>query len=299
MIKFIKIKYLYLLLVLLIGCESENIPHDRMLSSDFLTIATFNIEWLGDNINDRIDRDPADYQLIAEIIKKTNTDIIALQEIENENALRLLARHLPGFKYHVGKKGGKQNIGLLYKKNLKIKIMGEYDPVIVEEGKTRPGLVFECKAGNFDFIGMVVHYKSTSKYDDTKDKVQKSRKLRAKQIEKTYNWADSILRNTKENDIIILGDFNDTPVRKKDNLFAVFKNDTNFIFLTENLKSCKYPTAYSIDHILVSTSTFKRYVNHSLRIFDFRSILTDEEAKKISDHCPVSAKFNLSIPDND
>jgi endonuclease/exonuclease/phosphatase family metal-dependent hydrolase len=299
LIKLINTKYIFCLLAFLIGCSNGDFPEVSKSPSKNLTVATFNVEWLGDMVNDRVDRIPEDYKLIADIIIKSDADIIALQEIENENALKLLTKHLTGFKYYIGKQGGKQNLGLLYKKDLKIKINGEYTPLIVEEGRTRPGLVFECKAANFDFIGMVVHYKSSSRYDDTKEKVQKSRELRAKQIEKTHIWADSILRNTKEQDIIILGDFNDTPVRKKDNLLAIFKYDTNFIFLTENLKSCKYPTFYSIDHILVSSSANKRYINNSLRSLDFHSILTDEEAKKISDHCPVSAMFDISVHDND
>lgn len=299
MIKLINTKYIFFLLAFIIGCDSGDFPEHSKSHSKTITIATFNVEWLGDMVNDRIDRLPEDYKLIAEIIKKSDADIIALQEIENENALKLLNKHLTGFKYYLGKKGGKQNLGLLYKKELIVKIIGEYTPLIVEQNRTRPGLVFECKAGNFDFIGMVVHFKSSSRYDDTKEKVQKSKELRAKQIEKTHFWADSILRKTKEQDVIILGDFNDTPVRKKDNLLAIFKYDTNFIFLTENLKSCKYPTFYSIDHILVSSSANKRYIKNSLRSLDFRSILTDEETKKVSDHCPVSVMLDITIPDND
>ncbi|MCX7737032.1 MAG: endonuclease/exonuclease/phosphatase family protein [Candidatus Kapabacteria bacterium] len=299
MTKILKTKYLFVLFILFIACKSDELPGDIQKPPKYLTVATFNVEWLGDMVNDRIDRVPEDYKLIAEIIKKSNADLIALQEIENDKALKLLTKYLDGFKYYVGKRGGQQNLGLLYKKNIKVKFVEEYSPLIVEEGRTRPGLIFECKAGNFDFVMMVVHYKSTSRFEDTKEKIQKSKELRAKQIEKSHYWADSILRNTKEQDIIILGDFNDTPVRKKDNLFTVFLQDTNFVFLTQNLKSCKYPTAYSIDHILVSRSINNRYLKNSLQSLDFRSILTDQETKKISDHCPVSVKFDVSLPDND
>ncbi len=292
--------YLFVLLTFILGCNSdESADETKQSPSKYLTVATFNIEWLGDMINDRIDRVPEDYKLIAEIIKKSDADIIALQEIENYKALKLLTKYLPEFESYLGKKGNQQNLGLLYKKNIRVDFIKEYTPLIIEEGRTRPGLVFDCKAGNFDFVMMVVHYKSTSKYEDTKEKIQKSQDLRAAQIQKTHFWADSILRNTKEQDIIILGDFNDTPMRKKNNLFAIFKFDSNFVFLTENLKSCKYPNAYSIDHILVSKTTNSRYIKNSLRSLDFRAILRDQELERISDHCPVSVKFDLTMPDND
>lgn len=295
----IKTKYIFILFILFIACKSNELPGDLQYQPKYLTVGTFNVEWLGDMINDRIDRVPEDYRLIAEIIKKSNVDLIALQEIENDKAIKLLTKYLDGFQYYVGKRGGRQNLGLLYKKKVTVNFVAEYTQLIVEEGRTRPGLIFECKAGNLDFFLMIVHYKSTSRFEDTKEKVQKSKELRAKQIEKSYFWADSILRNTKEQDIIILGDFNDTPVRKKDNLFTLFLKDTNFIFLTQNLKSCKYPTAYSIDHILVSKSLNNRYLKNSLQSLDFRSILTEKESKKISDHCPVSVKFDVVLPDND
>lgn len=292
-------KFIILIALFLFGCKSDSQPGDKNTPKKYLTVATFNVEWLGDMLNDRIDRIPEDYKLIAEIILKTDADIIALQEIENEKAIKLLTNYIKGFRYFVGKKGGKQNLGLLYKKNIEVKNIKEHTPLIVEADRTRPGLIFECKVGNYDFIGMVVHYKSSSRYDDTKEKVMRSRELRAKQIEKTYIWADSILRYSKEQDIIILGDFNDTPIRKKDNLLGKFKYDSNFVFLTENLKSCKYPNAYSIDHILVSRASFTRYLKNSLRSLDFRVILKDYESKKVSDHCPVSVKLDITIPDND
>jgi len=55
----------------------------------------------------------------------------------------------------------------------------------------------------------------------------------------------------------------------------------------------------SIDHILISTSAGTRYLDNSVRMYDFNSSLPDEAAGKVSDHCPVLANFDIKLPDND
>ena len=292
-----KIILFFLLVFWLLSCDDET--STKAATSKYVTIGTFNIAWLGDNINDRIDREKEHYKAIAEIIKNSKMDVIGLQEIENHNAMRNILKYLPDYSYYLGKSGGKQNLAILFRKSISVKYIGEYMPLAVEEGKTRPGLVIECKYGNFDWKMMVVHFKSTSRYDNTKEKQELSRTLREQQAYVVRKWADSVSKKTKEKDIVIVGDFNDTPNRKKNNTLTSLFGDGKYIFLTANMKSCKYKAMYIIDHIVISKSAMKRYLKDSERVYNFFNTYSKEQAESISDHCPVSSVFDVSSQDND
>lgn len=294
--KKISLPLLSTLLLLTISCSHEKI---KSADNKFLTVATFNVEWLGDGVNDRKDRTDADYRLIAEIISQTEADIIALQEIENEEALNLLIEYLPDYNYFIGNEGRQQNVAVLYNKSVTAKFIEEYMPVAIEQGRNRPGLVAEFRRGNFDFLMMVVHFKSTSRFDDTKEKLEHSRDIRLKQSQIVSLWADSVLKHGKEKDLIVLGDFNDTPTRKRYNTMYPLTNNNNLKFLTDSLKSCKYRTMYSIDHFVVTKSAHSRLLEGSVRMYDFRAAIDKNAAKNVSDHCPVIAEFEIESADND
>ncbi len=146
---------------------------------------------------------------------------------------------------------------------------------------------------------MVVHFKATSRFDETPEKLEQSRTLRARQGEIAVAWVDSILKAKNEQDVVVLGDFNDSPLRKKYNTMTAFLSYPDVLFLTENLKSCKYQNAYGIDHIVVTRSLFNRYVQNSTKFFDTFSMFKKEDAERISDHCLILARFDITTPDND
>jgi len=158
------------IVALLFGCTARTPTPTAVL-----TVATFNLEWLGDGINDRKERTEQDLQRMAEVITELNADLIGIQEVENPQALRRLLRYLPGYEGAVGALGKQQNVGLLYRRTVQVQLLGEYTPLIVEPGRTRPGFLAYCRAGNFDFYVMVVHLKSSSRYDSTEELQQRAR----------------------------------------------------------------------------------------------------------------------------
>lgn len=277
------------------SCERKPItPEDKDVR-----VGSFNIAWLGDGQRDRIDRAPEDYKLIAEAIKNSRADILGVQEIENAEALAKVAAHLPDYDFRVGEKGRQQNVGAIFRKDLEVKYLGEYEPISVYPGRLRPGALFEVKKGNFDFIMMVVHFKSTSRWDKTPKKKRESRSIRLRQAEIASRWADSILALGGERDLIVVGDFNETPTRKKFNTMLPIMESPNLIFLTTNLKSCKYKAWYVIDHVVVSPSAKERYEENSEKVHNFYSSLPKKSAKAVSDHCPVTVDFEIVSPDKD
>lgn len=283
-------------LLLLVSC-SNNIPEHKANS---ITIATFNVEWLGDGNGDQKSRSEGDYKRIADVIKKTGADIIACQEIENQVALGRVAKYLPEFNHYVAKPSGAQNLGVLYKSNLSVEVIGNYDPIAIDPKRNRPGLELYVKAGNFDFSMMIVHLKSTSRYDDTEEKRVASVETRLLQAKAIKQWVDEKTQKGKEQDYIILGDYNDAPKREKNGSLGILLSDPNLDFITKDTKSCgKYSDSYTIDNILVSKSALKRCYLESLMTFDFTQSYTKEQLKQLSDHCPVAVQFDTSAPDND
>jgi len=263
-----------------------------------LAVGTFNIAWLGDGINDRENRNEEDYKRIAKVITEVNADIIGLQEIENSAALEKLCQFLSDYKFIIKKSSSEQNVALLYKESIEISAIEEYKPLDVKAGRTRQGLVAYCKKGNFDWTMMIVHLKSTSRYDSTEEMRVESRNVRRLQTKVLSQWIDSIIQK-KEKDIIIVGDFNDFPARKKEPTLNPLLENPNIEFITKERRSCKDEKLFSIDHIVVSQSAKKRFIIGSDGVYNFYASETQENGRKISDHCPIFSRFEITSLDND
>lgn len=268
-------------------------------SADRLTVGTFNIAWLGDGVHDRSERTEDDYRAIAGVIHDMEADIVGLEEIENEAAIGKVLKYLPGYSAHIGTLGREQNVGFLYNNSVEVHLEGEYAPIAIEAGRNRPGLVARCRKGNFDWVMMVVHLKSTSRYDSTEQLRKASFVARSMQAERIVHWADSVRENGAEKDLIIVGDFNDFPLRKTNPTLLPLVADTSLTFLTMNMRSCKNATMYGIDHILISSSLRQRFITGSDRAVNFYATIPEKAAEKISDHCPVTGQFDAAKPDND
>lgn len=294
-----KTQIIILLMLIISSCQLNLQKYTIVPNPNTITIATFNAEWLGDGNDDTKPRSAKDYEKLARVISITNADIIALQEVENENALKMLSNYLENYSFYVSESGGKQNPAYLFNNNLEVRFIGDYSPIDVEPGRTRPGYLVFVRKGNYDFALMNVHFKSTSRYDNTPELKEKSFLLRAKQAKALSNWVDSILTKTIEKDIVITGDFNDNPNRKTNPTLMSLAENTNLIFTTAELHSCKNDKWDCIDHLVVSKSASNRVIPNSLHQINFYQILKQKEAESISDHCPVVISFDIKSPDND
>jgi len=290
--------YCFLLLIIFIqplfGCSNTH-PN-----KDVLTLATFNIAWLGDDKDpETIKRSDEDIARIADIIQETSADVIALQEIENIQAIQRILALLPDYAGVLGTRGKSQNVGFLYKSSIQIQDIGEYLPLAVDPSRNRPGYVIQVKKGNFDCIMMSVHFKSTSRFDSTDELRAESRSMRMEQSKRAIAWMDSILHKQNEKDIFIIGDFNDFPKRAKEPTLKNLSESPLGTFLTGDLKSCKYPHLYAIDHIYASSAASMRFTLGSEHMIDIQSMYPKDVAEKVSDHCPVILQFDITKPDND
>lgn len=252
-----------------------------------ITLGTFNMEWFGDNSpDDRKPRTGTDDALLARLIRDMDADVLALQEIENAEALKRLLRLLPEYRFILGSTGGKQHVGFLYRLPVEIDNVQELAAIAVEEGRTRAGLLVRCGIGQTHWLMLVVHLKATSRADSTPALESRSRELRRLQATQIRVWADSVLEKTKEQNIIILGDWNDSP-RKKQSALDTLKSALRLTFLTSDCMSCIYSGLPTIDHIVMSDSALRYVLHGTLRTVNFRAMLPDKEAQRVSDHCPV------------
>ncbi len=274
------------LLAFYTSCNAED-------SDSVITIGTFNVEWLGDG--DSLDvkqRTDEDYRNIAEIIKKTDAEVLGIQEIENSAALEKVLRYLPEYKYYLGTHGHAQNVGVLYKSSVQISDATEYLPLATRAERNRPGFVFRCTKNQFSATVMVVHLKSTSRMDSTKELKVESYINRREQVHVLRTWLDSLVLNAHQEDVLVVGDFNDFAQRQQNATLGEILADTNAVLLSAEQRSCKKPEWYGIDHILASRHLSQRWYAQSIHNVNLYALLKSTEAIGVSDHCPVVTQFD-------
>ena len=264
------------------------------------TIGTFNIEWLGDGAEDRKPRSDQDYLAIADIIIKSGADVLGVQEIENQEALNKVLRYLEGYKGFVSVGGNRQHVGVIYRSDVEVTRVGDYAPLQLDRPeRLRPGLVIACRKGAFDWVQMVVHLKSTSRYDSTNALLEESRDIRRKQVRALRAWADSVIDTGLEKDVIITGDLNDYPQRTRNATMDALVESDRMVFLTQDLPSCRNPKWHLIDHVIASEQAAQRAMSGSERVENPYAYLTEAQADRISDHCPVVVRFLTLGADDD
>ena len=276
------------LVIVCAGCSAETTPKT-------LTLATFNMEWLGDNTpDDRKIRTEADMKLLAEVLRDTEADICAVQEVENDAAMKRLLAYLPEYRFVLGATGGKQHVGFLYKAAaLDVKTLGEVASIAVEPERTRAGYLLQIQQGKAKWLFLAVHLKSTSRADSTRELEARSRELRRLQAAQLRVWSDSVLQADSLVRLVMVGDFNDSPKRKNTSLDTL-KNAPHLVFLTRDNTSCTYEGLPAIDHIVCSTQAVKRVRQGSLYTLNLHAMLKEQEVKRVSDHCPVICRFDVS-----
>ncbi len=277
--------------------ESHSSDPASAFEGDELTVGTFNIKWLGDGENDRTPRTDEEIKLIAECIRDTRADVLALQEIENGDALARLTKWLPDFDYIVSERGGAQRVAFLFRSSLQVTKVDEFEELAVSSG-LRPGLIVDCRAGEFDVRLMAVHFKATSSYDNTEEKRLRSYNIRREQSAMVNSWFEGVLAGGAEDDVIVLGDYNDNPVDDATPTLAELENNRAFRFLTGELASCKNAKWTSIDHIAVSPAIYSMVDPASVGTYSLYHRYKREVAERISDHCPVLMRFALDQNDS-
>jgi endonuclease/exonuclease/phosphatase family metal-dependent hydrolase len=284
-------------------------------ASASLRISSYNIR----NYDKKSEQ--TDKAALKKIITNLNSDLIATEEIYNNNSFEQFAsKEFPGYGLSLSKcgGGGSQNLGFMYKKDtLELENIIE-DPKIADLGgitsygcsSLRPALLgfFKVKDSGLKFVAIVLHLKAgggTRNYEKR---------------ERQYKYILKMMRNLRvagHKNIVVLGDLNTTGWNKSsakstdldhlnfEDLLA--KSGTRTI--TDNLKCTSYwsgPNRHddieipsTLDHVLFSPDFMgmkleSAEVGSHCKAVNCVETYDSELGKSysnVSDHCPITATF--------
>ena len=310
------------------------------LNATTLKIASYNVENLFDMQNNGTEYKeykPNNYNWTrknfqkkllntAEVICDINADIIGLQEIENENVLKLLKKSLAKigcfYKYHAitHKKKSAIQVAILSK----IPIQSRKELIVNRKLRYRHILEVKFMIDNKPFYIFNNHW--TSKRSDESKRILSAKRL----VKRLKNLP-------KGSEYIILGDFNNDyneyfwenptainhvlkTINKEEKFFRINAlNSTSFAHYNlwlelDNYKRWShnfYGNKQALDAIVLPSTLFNRkgleYVNDSFSVFKKRYLFNKKgyifrwerkkgrhKGKGYSDHLPIFANFSTS-----
>ena len=227
---------------------------------------------------------------IADIIKRQNADIIALQELDTTLDFEQLLNNLEGWEGALFDDGG-LNLGFIYKKN-EAAIIGELMPFYEDRSSPFPRAPLMVNARHTSGMELKlinIHLKCCGGEEN------EARRREASQLLKTY-----IDTNLPNEPVIILGDFNDLIVEEniEDNVFMdIIADSLNYRFADMEIalnrpEAWSYPSWPShIDHILITNELFDKVASTETLLLDNCDIRYNT---LVSDHRPL--QISLSTP---
>ena len=243
---------------------------------------------------------------VTNIINDINVDIIALQEIENQASFEQLENNL--FGSWTGYRAENSNWGeLSYLINHDNVEITHYPYTILDDYEYyfayRPPYVVEVSFNEETFIIINVHYKCCGDGNLEQDYWDEEyRRQQASYYLK--NYIDTYLSNQN---VIVLGDFNDDISESTNNVFSNFLNDTeNYYFADIHIaegpsSNWSFPNWPShLDHILITNEIFDNYNINSAITFKIDQYMGGwtQYDNYISDHRPVGIKLFMNLLPN-
>ncbi|GBQ06882.1 endonuclease/exonuclease/phosphatase family protein [Saccharibacter floricola] len=261
-----------------------------------LKITTWNLDWLTDRPSDDPDlpadiphRSDHDRERLRHYAQKLNSDIIALQEVDDT----LSAEHLfdPSL-YSVIMIPDPivQRVGLAIRRPLNVTLNPELSALDVSrphaQHHLRAGLDVTLHDGDASLRLLVVHLKAGCWERPLAERKHSCPTL-YQQFHIIENWI--LDRQDDGMPFVILGDFNRRLV-PNDPLMKQLNSDASLTLTTAGYASpCRGGKRF-IDHIILGNSAQNWLIPDSLRVMTYRD---DRSQKGLSDHCPVSVKLSL------
>ncbi len=248
-------------------------------NKNYFEIATWNIEWFPKNNAKTVN-------LVKDIIRDIDIDLIAVQEIASIKSFNTLVDSLPGWKGVLSNdqysNGTYQKTGILYKSDF-ISISSVYN--IFENDSypfPRPPLsayveIKDINGVQYNFSVIILHLKAFS--GDSNEQRRKEAIL------KLEDFISNEIDNGADADFIVLGDWNDrVSDAENDNVFLPFLDKPDqYSLITENFTTL-------IDHILITSGSLDEYGSGETEVLDLQKQLYNYSSD-VSDHLPVMARF--------
>lgn len=237
-------------------------------------------------------RSAADWSALAEIAASLDSDVVAVQEVTDEDALRRLYPS-PGYHLVISHAPIAQNVGLVLRAPWSVIAYSELtslDRAPFHGGHAlRPGLDVTVSNGTTTFRLLVVHLKSGCWERPWREMGHACPILR-EQIDLVGNWMTE--RDDEGENYIVLGDFN-RRFTSADPYYRAMSQGLTLGLVTSGLSSPCEGGTYFIDHILLGGAVTRWLVPDSLRVKTYARI---GPSRIISDHCPVSVRLDPHNP---
>lgn len=237
--------------------------------SEKILLSSYNIARLGES--------KKDYNTLSRIISKF--DIIAVQEVMNTDGLDEIISRLSDYDYIISKAVGtkkyKEHYAIIYKKNKvsDIHIVGSYPDD--KDDFIREPQAFYVKSNNLDMVLITAH----SIFGDN----ERLRMYEASKYKEVYQY---FYNKTKQDDIIILGDFN---LPANDNSFDNLRGIglVNILNpLDDKTTLSKKSKANAYDNIFFRIENLKAFTGR-YGVYDYTVNNYEKIRKYISDHLPI------------
>lgn len=244
------------------------------VNDDEFEIATWNIRQFPQNGNT--------INTLLDVIPNMDIDVIAVQEITDISDFMSLGNQLDGWSAVVANVSGGIEIGYLYKET-SITSFGELKQVFTNDSSafTREGVEVDITHTNGLTVKVInIHLKCCN--DGAQRRIDASNKMK-----------DYIDTNHSDENVIIIGDFNET--LGSGSAFSNFSSDPNNFFFADQAiadgatSSWSFPSFPShIDHILCTDELEDNFVSaYTLTLDD----CIGSYEGVVSDHLPVVAVF--------
>jgi endonuclease/exonuclease/phosphatase family metal-dependent hydrolase len=244
-----------------------------------------------------VKRFAVDYERIRCYVRLFDPDILAVQEVDGEEAL-LRVVDTDVYDVHVSARpkpsdmNGKQNTGFAYKKGLTVQEQPDVQTLdVTTDGTLRRGTRIDVTHNGHTFALMSLHLKSGC-VDATSS--GSACTTLEKQIPRLEDWIDDAAGGAMP--FIVLGDFNRRLNVSGDTVWAELDDaqpaNADLTAITENMPiSCQENTFIEfIDHIVFDKRAIAFADRTSFRHMTFRQ--ADKPVwDKISDHCPVMVEM--------
>jgi endonuclease/exonuclease/phosphatase family metal-dependent hydrolase len=258
-----------------------------------LDVMTWNIEWFGSTSNGPSNVE-VQFQNVKRIIEETQMDIIAMQEIADENLFQRLINELDGYRGFISPRAfssQNQRIAFFFNTNTIDSIASANVATAGSWGQRNP-LEF-----TFDFtpVGSSesrrikatnLHAKAFSTLADYNTRVSDANILK--------QYADATNRDNK---LIILGDYNDdvtvATFEGRTSPYEIFNVDSRYNIVTRVLSLAgltSFRDRSMIDHIMINEKLFDYHLDRAQDVFDPTPYVTNYLGTT-SDHFPVITRF--------
>ncbi len=319
-----------------VPCAEEFVPPGDTINipkEDTFDVATWNIEWFGDENNSPVGQNPMSDQIqrdsTATVLKKLKADVYAVQEIADDALFAELVGQLPGYDYILsdavsrpGSGGVSQKVGFIYNtatvsvvhtramfESIHPLYNGGDDSALVNYPSTTDRfyasgrLPFLMTAdvtinGVTERIDLIaLHARANSSRDP-----QNRYDMRKYDVEVLKDSLDTHFANNK---VMLLGDYNDdvdetvADITSTVSSFQEYVDDsTNYSIVSAALSEAGRRSFVfrenMIDHIGITNELDEAYIQNSVTVH--YEVYDNDYAFTTSDHLPVSARFLLEQP---